>query len=179
MQAILKRDTFVPITTFVGLMWLVHAFNVFLPLEIFGLSPRTGQGLVGILCSPFLHSGLTHLISNTVGILTFGFIFVLLEGQRATVLLAKMVILSGSVSWLLARPGTLVGASGVVFGLFGYLLLRGLFKKKIKNVVVSLIVLVMFWGTIFGVLPTNPHISWEGHLFGFVTGGFLAKWDEC
>ncbi|MCK5231884.1 MAG: rhomboid family intramembrane serine protease, partial [Desulfobulbaceae bacterium] len=82
------------------------------------------------------------------------------------------------LTWLFAGGGTHIGASGIIFGLYGYLLLIGLFQKKIKYIIISIFILFSYGGMIFGVLPGQPYISWEAHLFGFIAGGIAAKFQS-
>ena len=159
----------------VGVIWLVYFASLVFPLRGFGIVPRTLDGLVGILAAPFLHANLPHITANTTALMTFGGILILLEGKRFWGVLVAVTIITGSLTWLMARPANHIGASGVIFGLFGYLLAIGLFRKQFKYILVSIGVGVVYGGFIFGVLPTGGGISWESHLAGLVAGGVLAK----
>jgi len=160
----------------VALMWVVHIVGVVVPVDQFGIRPRSLMGLIGIGTSPFLHASWGHLIANTMGMLTFGGILVFTHKEEESVgLLLMMILLSGALTWLIGRSANHIGASGLIFAMFGYLLLHGWFKRDKKTMITSLIMLVGFGGTIFGVLPVNPGVSWEGHLSGFIAGGLLAK----
>jgi membrane associated rhomboid family serine protease len=161
--------------TFIAAIWIVHAVTLIIPLQQYGLRPRTVSGLVGILTAPFLHSGFPHLFANTLGLLTFGGIYALFERKKASFLIWEIIFFQGALLWLFGRSCNHIGASGLIFGLFGYLLLAGWFQKKITSLIVSLIVLFLYGGTLFGVLPSQPGISWEGHLFGFIVGCVEAK----
>jgi membrane associated rhomboid family serine protease len=83
------------------------------------------------------------------------------------------MLVSGLGVWLFGASGVHVGASGLIFGYLGFLLLRGYFERNFPSILLSLIVGFLYGGAIWGVLPTQPGISWEGHLFGFI-GGVLA-----
>jgi membrane associated rhomboid family serine protease len=150
--------------------WLVFAGS----LDRLGIRPRTAGGLVGIPLHPFLHLGFTHLALNTIGILLFGGL-VLVRDPRdfwTAVLLGTLV--GGAGVWLVGRPSIHIGASGVVFALFGYLLLTGWFDRKPGAVLLSITVL-LFWGSaLFGLSPLQVGVSWEAHLFGFLAGGLTA-----
>ncbi|MEE8397505.1 MAG: rhomboid family intramembrane serine protease [Desulfobacterales bacterium] len=160
------------------LLWTVHIVTLFVPLQQFGLIPRKLNGLIGILTAPFLHANFYHLYANTIAILTFGIIFALLEKKNTATLVIEITILQGIALWLFGRTGNHIGASGLIFGLFGYLLLVGYFQRQLKFIIVSLGVLVFYGGTLFGVLPTNARISWEGHLYGFLAGCLVAKYSS-
>ena len=172
-------DRYAPIKAtfgFVASLWILHLIVMFLPfIQGYGIVPRSAVGLIGIIAAPFLHGDLNHLMANTGGLIIFGVILSILEGENFFPLVIKIVLIGGALTWLMARNANHIGASGLVFGLFGYLLLKGLFTRSLKYILVSLVVLVSYGGMIFGVLPSQPGISWEGHLFGFLAGGILSK----
>ena len=163
---------------FICIIWSVHFISFIFPLRQYGLVPRDLQGCVGIITAPFLHGGFSHLIVNTIGLLTFGILFSILENRRTFVILVEIALIQGILTWLFAGGGNHIGASGIIFGLYGYLLLVGLFRKKIKYVIISIFILFSYGGMIFGILPGQPHISWEAHLFGFIAGGIAAKFQS-
>jgi membrane associated rhomboid family serine protease len=89
---------------------------------------------------------------------------------------ALAVVLGGLGVWLFADPRTVhIGASGLIFGFLGYLLLRGFFERSLSAVFVAVIVAVLYGGALLGVLPGQPGVSWEGHLFGFLAGAAAAR----
>jgi membrane associated rhomboid family serine protease len=140
----------------------------------FGIVPRTTSGLVGILAAPFLHANLAHLTANTVSFLLFGWLVMLRDRRHFGVVTLFGLLGSGFLSWALGAPGSVhIGASGVVFGFFGFLLLAGFYARSAGSVLLSLAVAVLWGGTVFGVLPGTPGVSWQGHLGGFL-GGVLA-----
>jgi len=157
------------------LFWIIHIISLFFPLQQFGLVPRTLKGLIGIISSPFLHANFYHLCANTIGLLTFGIIFAFLEKKKTANLVIEIMILQGIVLWFFGRNGNHIGASGLIFGLFGYLLLIGYFRRQLKYMIVSLAILTFYGGTIMGVLPTHSGVSWDGHLYGFCAGCLEAK----
>jgi membrane associated rhomboid family serine protease len=141
-----------------------------------GIVPRTTTGLEGILWAPLLHGGFAHLIGNTAPFLIFGFL-VLANGLRRFVTVTALVWLLGGLGvWLTAPDGSVtIGMSGVIFGWLAYLLVRGFFAHSGTQILLAL-VLFFFWGGILlGVLPGQPGISWQGHLFGALAG-VLAAW---
>lgn len=146
-----------------------------------GIYPRSIFGLIGILTSPLIHASISHLIANTTGILLLGVLFFPLQGKRAISLLAAFYLLSGAGTWLIGRPGTIhIGASGVIYSLFGYLLTIGIFRKKFITIAISLLVFFLYGGAVWGVLPfiSPSFVSWEAHLSGFLVGIFLARADN-
>lgn len=162
---------------FTGLLYLVEAVDAVLPanLDNLGIQPRTLGGLDGILWAPLLHHGWAHLFANTLPILLFGFLAMANGlGQWAAVTLT-IWLASGIGVWVTGAEGVTVGASGVAFGWLAFLLVRGIFTRSFGQLAVA-VVLFLYWGsTLLGVLPGDPGISWQGHLFGAL-GGILAAW---
>jgi len=160
----------------VALLWTIEAIDWLLPLrlDLFGIWPRTEIGLRGIFLAPFLHGNFAHLAANTAPLVVFGWLILLGGVSDFLFVSAVAMIVSGLGTWLIGAPGSVhIGASGVIFGYFGFLLLRGLFERSPMSIIVSLIVGFAYGSFIWGVLPNQPGISWEGHLFGFL-GGVLA-----
>ncbi|GGS43211.1 MULTISPECIES: rhomboid family intramembrane serine protease [Actinokineospora] len=160
------------------LLWLIELVDVALPadLDLNGIIPRALAGLDGIIWMPFLHGGWGHLISNTLPFAVLGFLVMAGGlGQWAAVT-GTIWFTSGVGVWLTGAAGSVhVGASGIVFGWMLFLLVRGVFARSFRQLLVA-VALLAYWGTmLFGVLPGDPRISWQGHLFGAL-GGVLAAW---
>ena len=163
----------------VGLMWLLELFNWLMPgsrLDVYGIHPRNVQWLQGILLAPLLHSSWSHLIANTLPLLILGGAIALQSLGDFWIVTALVILISGVGVWLVGPAFSVtVGASGLVFGYFGFLLLRGFFDRSITSILVSLGVGLFYGGLIWGVLPSDPHVSWQGHLFGFLGGALAAR----
>jgi membrane associated rhomboid family serine protease len=143
----------------------------------FGIHPRTVQGLWGILAAPFLHANLAHLVSNTVPLALLGWLVMLRDRRHFLPVTLIAALASGLAAWTLGAPDSVhVGASGVVFGYFGFLALAGWYQRSIAAIVISAAVVALWGGVILGVLPGQPGISWQSHLGGFVGGWFAARW---
>lgn len=165
---------------FVAFIWLLELVDQLLfheALDDFGVWPRTAVGLWGILLAPVLHAGFAHLMANTVPFLVLGwFVMVRRLGDFIAVSIIT-VLVSGLGIWLIAPANTVhLGASGLIFGYFGYLLLRGYFERSLSSIFWSIVVLFLYGGMIWGVLPQGMGISWQSHLFGFIGGGVAAYW---
>jgi len=163
----------------VSALWATFGVNVLLggALLRFGIVPRTTSGLIGILAAPFLHANLAHLTANTVSFLLFGWLVMLRDRRHFGVVTLLAMVGSGVLSWTLGAPGSIhIGASGVVFGYFGFLLLAGFYARSAGSILLSLAVAVLWGGTVFGVLPGTPGVSWQGHLGGFIGGVLAARW---
>src|SRR5437870_1517891 len=161
----------------VALLWGIECMNALLNhrLNRWGILPRTLTGLVGIPLSPFLHGSFAHLILNTVPLVTLGS-FVAFYGTRIFLTVSLWImLLSGAALWLLGRSAYHVGASSVLFGYFGYLVARGWYERSVTALLVALLTLGLYGGMVWGVLPTRPYISWEGHLFGLLAGVLVAR----
>lgn len=146
-------------------------------LDRYGIRPRSLGGLWGILFAPLLHGGFNHLIANTVPMLTLSWWVMLRSIGTWLTATIMIVFLGGAGTWLLARGGSVhIGASGLIFGYLGFLVARGYYERTMGAIALSLFVLVTYGAMFWGVLPTQPGISWESHLFGFLSGIFAAYW---
>ncbi|MEU9356932.1 rhomboid family intramembrane serine protease [Streptomyces sp. NPDC048301] len=157
----------------VALLWLLEGIDTATgnSLDTHGVSPREPSELADIVPAAFLHSGWEHLASNTVPLLVLGFIAALGGIRRFAGVVLVVIAASGLGVWLTAPPHTVtLGASGVVFGLLGYLLVRGFVDRRPWDVVIGLGVAVVYGSLLWGVLPTDSGVSWQGHLFGLVGG---------
>lgn len=166
------------LASLVAIAWAVEFIDIFIfgqRLNIFGIIPRNPIGLRGILFAPFLHGGLGHLIGNTIPFITLGWLIMLYDISVFVWVSIIAALVGGFGTWLFAQGGVHIGASGVIFGYLGYLLGRGYFERKPVSIAVALFVGVLYGSMLWGVLPLHPYISWEGHLFGFIGGGFAAR----
>lgn len=171
------RAAFV-IGAFIALLYAVELVDTVLDnrLDQEGVQPRETEGLLGILFAPLLHGGWSHLVANTLPLVVLGFL-ILLSGVGHWVEVTAIVWLVGGLgTWLVAPEGTVhLGASVLVFGWLVHLILRGVFARSAGQILLGLVVLAMYGGALWGVLPSQPGISWQGHLFGAIGGG-LAAW---
>jgi membrane associated rhomboid family serine protease len=122
-----------------------------------------------------LHGGFGHLVANTVPFLVLG-AFVGFAGVRRWVMVtAFIVVLGGFATWLFARPAVHVGASGLIFGYVGFLLVAGFVEKSARGIAVAVAVGVLFGGMVLrGIAPVSSYVSWESHLFGLGAGVLAA-----
>lgn len=163
---------------FVALMWILEIVDIVLggALNSYGIRPHQLIGLRGILFAPFLHGGFGHLIANTIPFLVLGWFVMLQETRDFFVVTGITMLVSGLGTWLVGSSNSVhIGASGIIFGYLGFLLLRGYFERNFPSILLSLVVGFLYGGAIWGVLPTRPGISWEGHLFGFIGGVIAAR----
>lgn len=145
-------------------------------LDRYGIQAREVDGLPEILTAPFLHAGFAHLASNSVPFLVLGFLVLLGGLVRWLATSLTSIVSSGLLAWLFTPSGTIVlGASGLIFGWLTYLLARGLWSRRPSQVVLAVVILGVYGGLIWGVLPGAAGISWQAHLGGAL-GGVLAAW---
>jgi membrane associated rhomboid family serine protease len=166
------------ILAFTAMLYLVEVVDLALhgSLDRAGITPRTLSGLDGVIWAPLLHSGWAHLMGNTVPVLVFGFLAMAPGIARWLAVTATVWVVSGLGVWLTGDAGTTtIGASGLAFGWLAYLLVRGIFNRSFAQLTVAVVLLVLWGGTLWGLLPGNPGISWQAHLFGAL-GGVLAAW---
>ena len=161
---------------FVALLWVIQLSNwgLDLDLERFGVRPRQLIGLPGILLAPMVHSGFTHLIANSLPLAVLGTAMLHLYPKSALRVLPAVYLGPGIAVWLLGRSSIHVGASGLVYGLFGYILVAGIIRRDRRAVAASLLVCFMYGALVWGVLPIKPEFSWETHLAAALIGVGLA-----
>lgn len=162
---------------FVLLLWAVELVDETTPLYLDddGIRPRSVHGLLGVLLAPLLHAGWAHLVANTVPALVLGFL-ALATGLRRG-LLATLVIwvVGGFCVWLLAGGNTIhLGASGLIFGWLTYVVVRGFVRRNFAEIGIGLVVVLLYGGLVWGVLPGQPGVSWQSHLFGAAAGVLAA-----
>ena len=168
-----------PAFSFIFIIWAVFWIDVILPginFLGFGIHPRHISGLDGILWAPFIHANLSHLISNTIPLLVLPAIGSL---SMTNASLLKLMVFgavgSGIGTWLFGSPAIVVGASGVVFSLLGYLLARAFYAPSIKTITVSLLAIVLYGGAVMSLLTVLPTVSWAAHFWGFISGIIFAS----
>jgi len=165
---------------FVALIWVIESINFSIGhrLSDWGILPRTVKGLKGIPLSPFLHASLIHIMMNTIPLAVLGG-FVILNGRQIFFEISIIIILvSGTALWLFGRSSYHVGASGLIFGYFGYLVLRAWYDRSLKSFIIAFVTVSLYGGIIWGMLPTFSRISWEGHLFGLLAGILAARLEK-
>ncbi len=171
---------------FLGTMWVVEIFDWLLQahFDVYGIIPRHIIGLRGIIFAPFLHGDFSHLMANTVPFFSLGWLVMLRRTQDFIAVTLMVMGFGGLGTWLIGdlfemaqreQPTVHIGASILIFGYLGYLLLRGWFDRQPYSIIFSIAVALVYGGLIWGVLPGQRGISWEGHFCGFVAGAIAAK----
>ncbi|GAA2416928.1 rhomboid family intramembrane serine protease [Streptomyces glaucosporus] len=163
----------------VALLWLLEAVDVATghSLDAYGVSPRDTDELADVVPASFLHFGWDHVAANSVPLLVLGFLAAVRGIGRFLAVSLTIIVVSGVGVWLTAPEHSITaGASGLVFGLFGYLLVRGFVDRDALDITVGVTVVLVYGSILWGVLPTSSGISWQGHLFGLVGGVLSAFW---
>ena len=164
---------------FLAIFWIVEIadFVVFNgSLDSYGIQPHTSIGLRGIVFAPFLHGNFRHLIANTLPFLTLGWLTMIQDTNDFYIASIASALVGGLGVWAIGDPNSIhIGASILVYGYLGFLLLRGYFQKNMLSIFVSVFVAIAYGGLLAGVFPSGMGISWEGHLFGFIGGAIAAK----
>ena len=180
---------FVWLLIFVASLWVVELadFLAGLNLDQYGILPRDATGLRGIPLHVFLHGDFLHLLSNTGPLIVLGGLISLRGKGRLFMASAFIVLVGGFMVWLVAGIvsgyGIHIGASGLVFGYFGYLTARAIHERSFSSIVIAIAVIAVYGaGILLGVLPTDERVSWEGHLFGLLAGvtyaGIVGRQDR-
>ncbi|WP_327585794.1 rhomboid family intramembrane serine protease [Nonomuraea sp. NBC_00507] len=170
-------SAFIIVVGMLVVMWVVEGVDYVLngALDQFGILGWDPEGLVGILFAPFLHGGFGHLMANSVPLLVLGFLAGLRDVRKFLWASLIIIVIGGLGTWLTSPAVYTVGASGLVFGYFGYILARGVFDRRLLDIVIAVGVGIVYYGILAGLLPNQEGISWQGHLFGLV-GGVVAGW---
>ncbi|MDX2301339.1 MAG: rhomboid family intramembrane serine protease [Microscillaceae bacterium] len=172
-----------PSLVFVSLMWIiwVFAFLLDLHLGVLGLYPRRLSGIWGIFSSPLIHGSLEHIISNTLAMIILPTLVFLNYPKSAVPLSIWLWLGSGFWTWCFAREAYHIGASGLVYGYASFVFFAGIFQKDRRQMALSFLIIFLYSGLLFGLIPDTGHISWESHLSGAIAGTgfayFSRGWD--
>lgn len=158
---------------FIALLFGIHILNTMMGhrLNFLGIWPRKKFGWIGIPFSPFLHGNLPHLMFNMIPLFVFSN-FILLQGDRTFYIASVyMIVMSGVLTWLFGRRGIHVGASALIMGYLGFIVVGIYHRPTVLSVVIGAVCIFYFGGIFMNLLPSSDkRVSWEGHIFGFVSG---------
>ncbi|UJB71595.1 rhomboid family intramembrane serine protease [Acaryochloris sp. 'Moss Beach'] len=163
---------------FISVLWVLEIADTLIFkgwLNRFGILPRRWLGLRGILLAPLLHGNLRHLSMNTVPLVVLGWLILVRSTQVFVIVTAAVWLIGGLGVWLFAgAKSNHIGASGLVFGYLGFLLMNGYVEQSLVAIATTILVGLLYGSTLWGVLPLQRGVSWQGHLFGVLTGGLCA-----
>ena len=169
---------------FLAVMWSVFLFEQLLQIDLsrFGLRPREGIGLLGLITTPLLHGNFSHIGSNSAPLFIGGVAMLFLYPNASLRALPMLYIGSAALAWTFARPSLHIGASGLVYGILAFVFVSGLIRRDLRSVGVSLMIWFLYGSMIWGVLPAGRSMSWELHASGLMIGVLLAlvyrHWDR-
>jgi len=171
----LKLSLIIPVL-FLVIMWSVKIIEYSLHLDLYsyGIYPQRLDSLTGIITAPFIHGSFEHLFSNTIPFFLLGTAIFYFYKESAYKVFFLIWIVSGFWVWLAARSAYHIGASGMIYGFSSFLFFSGLIHKNRALASLSLLIVFIYGGMVWGVLPLKPEVSWESHLFGAITGLILA-----
>ncbi|MDX1572017.1 MAG: rhomboid family intramembrane serine protease [Xanthomonadales bacterium] len=153
--------------------WVLESIDALIGhrLDRLGIRPRTYSGLLGILAAPLLHSGFGHLAANTVPLFILGCLIAFSDPEVLLLVTIMGWILSGFGAWLLGSSKSRhLGASGLVFAYFGFLLAFGVTRQSPLAIAIAAVAVVLYGGMIWGLVPFREGRSWQSHFFGFASG---------
>lgn len=157
------------------ILWAIKLYEVFQNVKFtrFGIYPREADGLLGIFTAPFIHSDFKHLLSNTFPLLVLMVCINYFYKRVAVATTLIIWIITGAAVWFFARPSYHIGASGVVYGLIGFVLFSGLFRRNTVAIILSLLILTVY-GSYFTGFKKEEGVSWESHFIGAIVGLITA-----
>ncbi|MES2593025.1 MAG: rhomboid family intramembrane serine protease [Bacteroidota bacterium] len=161
---------------FVLILWGVKLFEVVenVNLSWYGLFPRTIHGLFGIIVSPLLHADFSHLMANSTPLLILGTVILYFYRTIAFQIFFWVYMMTGIWVWVIGRNAYHIGASGIIYGFVTFLFFSGVFRKDSRLLALSLFVVFLYGGTVWGILPLKSGMSWESHLLGSLAGLITA-----
>lgn len=153
-------------------MWAVFVVEYYGNFEfgIYGVLPRTFQGLIGIVTMPLIHGGIGHIMSNTLPLIILGSTIYLFYDKIAKRVFLQCYFITGVLVWIVGRDFYHIGASGLIYGLGGFLISIGFFRRDMKSIIISIVVIIFYGGMVYGLFPFDEGISFEGHLMGAIVG---------
>lgn len=174
-QKIILKSFFPPLL-FTSVLWMVKIIEISVPvnLETYGVLPRHIEGLIGIITSPLVHADFEHLISNSIPLLVLGAGLIYFYKELYLKVFFLVYLLTGFWLWIIGRESYHIGASGVLYGLTSFLFLSGILRKHTGLMALSMLVVFLYGGLVWGIFPLFKIISWEAHLCGSLAGILLA-----
>ncbi|PIP54005.1 MAG: rhomboid family intramembrane serine protease [Bacteroidetes bacterium CG23_combo_of_CG06-09_8_20_14_all_32_9] len=161
---------------FVGMLWLIKVSELVLNEDFssFGLYPLKIKGIIGIFTSPLIHGNIDHLLANTIPLLVLGTSLFYFYSKVSYKVFILIYIITGIWVWFSGRPAYHIGASGIVYGLAGFVFTSGIILRNFRLLSISLLVVFLYGSMVWGIFPIDPKISWESHFMGLIAGIVLA-----
>ncbi len=174
-----KQPNTLPLWEFIALLWIIEIVDQVLfngQLDGFGLQPGNWNHWEGILFMPFLHADFYHLLNNSVGLAIFGTLLITRSWNDLYYASIGAILGCSLAVMFLGEPGSVhIGASGLVFGWWSFLIARAFYQRNFQSILIAIFVIVFFGGMIYSILPGEEAISWQGHFGGAIGGVIGAK----
>lgn len=161
---------------FVFIMWLFFSLDFVYGFHFanYGILPRNIYGLTGVITAPFLHKGITHIVSNTFPVILLGVALFYFYHRVAIKVFYGSYLISNILVWIFARPLMHIGASGLIYSMAFFIVISGLLSKKIQPLIIAIIVVIGYSGLFYGLIPSSYLYSWEMHIAGALCGSSFA-----
>jgi membrane associated rhomboid family serine protease len=179
-MTVLSRNIKTALTA-VACLWIIFLLGIilrqfgFADIRSLGIRPREAEGLIGILFCPFLHGNIFHLLSNSFTLFVLILLSLIFFKKLTLPAIVIIILVGGGGVWAFAGGNTVhIGASGLIFGLIGFMISGGIFRRELKALLLSGVILFLYGGLLLTLPVRIPGISWTGHLFGFLSGVFAA-----
>jgi membrane associated rhomboid family serine protease len=176
------RRTARTIVSALVVLWGMHIVSLFYPQILgLGIRPRVGNGLWGILTCPLLHASALHLAANCTALVPLLFLSLSYSEELTADAVGVTWLVGGGLVWVFGnstyqgQPTVHIGASGLVFGLLGFLLFAGFWRRDIRAFLLTVLVFLFYGGTVGTLLHVIPGVSWSSHMFGFLSGVATAR----
>jgi membrane associated rhomboid family serine protease len=161
----------------VFIMWLAFSIQYFYHIDLgfLGIKPRNLWGLIGVFTAPMIHGTYYHILSNTFPLLFLGTLLFFFYERIGGIVFFRCYIITNLLVWIFSpRVSYHIGASGLIYGLASFLIFFGILRQDFMSLLISIAVVIAYGGIFYGVLPTNPTVSWESHLAGALVGAVTA-----
>lgn len=174
-ETIAKRVYTIPLILVLSI-WFIYWVEIRFGLNFnkYGVLPRTFKGLRGVVFSPFIHSGPSHLFNNSVPLFVLSSIVLLFYRPLAMKVFLLGGLFTGLLTWIIASEAYHIGASGLVYLLFSFSFFSGLIRQHFRLMAVSFVIIFLYGSMVWYVFPIKEGMSWEGHLSGFIVGAVFA-----
>ena len=172
----LNKDIITVPLLYVALIWLIYWIEIHFGFNFnsYGVFPRTLNGITGVFFTHVIHSDTNHLINNSIPLFVLISSLFLFYKDIAWKVLIYGAILTGLLTWTIARPAYHIGASGVVYLLFSFISFSGIIRKHYRLVAIAMVIIFLYGSMVWYILPIKEGMSWEGHLSGFLVGLIMA-----
>lgn len=157
-------------------LWSIKSYEIFAQISLapLGVYPLKINGLKGLLFSPLIHGNINHLLANTFPLFILGLMLIYIFAKQKFLIIIVLYFIPNLIVWFVGRPAYHIGASSFIYGMASFIFFSGIFEKKGSWLALSLLIVFLYGGLIWGLIPRDSSVSFESHICGAVTGIFLA-----